>query len=117
MMRLLLDSCVWPRGAEELRAAGHDVDYVGDWDADPGDDMILRRSSTDDRILVTLDKDFGELVFVMGREHPGIVRLVNIAARQQGQMIMTVIEKHDEDLRQRALIVAESDRLRVRLPS
>jgi len=73
-----------------------------------------RRSIDDDRILVTLDKDFGELVFVMGRAHTGILRLVNIAARQQGQTVLHVLDRHGEDLRQGALIVAESERLRIR---
>ena len=116
-MRLLLDSCVWPPTAGQLRAAGHDVQSVADWSGDPGDDAILKRSTADNRVLVTLDKDFGELVFVMGREHAGILRLVNIPARQQGRTIITVLEKHREDLQNRALIVAESGRLRVRLPS
>lgn len=116
-MRLLLDSCVWQPAAEELRAAAHDVDSVGDWGDDPGDDAILQRSTADNRILVTLDKDFGELVFVMGHEHPGILRLVNIRADQQGRMILTVLARHARDLERGALIVAESNRLRVRLPA
>ncbi|MBN1554515.1 MAG: DUF5615 family PIN-like protein [Phycisphaerae bacterium] len=44
MSRLLLDSCVWPRAADELRAAGHDVEAVHDWSRDPGDEEILTRA-------------------------------------------------------------------------
>ncbi len=39
-MRLLLDSCISPSAANELRQAGHDVDWVGDWGADSGDEEI-----------------------------------------------------------------------------
>lgn len=44
-----------------LEAAGHDVVWVGDWDRDPGDREILFQARSEGRILVTLDKDFGEL--------------------------------------------------------
>lgn len=115
-MRLLLDSCVWPPASADLRAAGHDVDHVGNWKGDPGDDEILQRSLKEDRVLVTLDKDFGELVFVLGAEHPGLIRLVNIPARQHAQVILRVLNTHADDLRARALIVAEAGRLRIRLP-
>lgn len=57
-MKLLLDSCISPGAVTALREAGHDVVGVGDRDKDPGDEQILAES----RALVTLDKDFGELV-------------------------------------------------------
>jgi predicted nuclease of predicted toxin-antitoxin system len=66
MSRILLDSCVWPPAAKELRAAGHDVEAVHDWPSDPGDEEILKRAKLESRILITLDKDFGELVFFHG---------------------------------------------------
>ncbi len=115
-MRLLLDSCVWRPAAEELRAAGHDVSHVGEWGADPGDDEILRRSLEEDRVLVTLDKDFGELVFVLGRPHPAIVRLVDIRARNHGRATLEILRRYHEELSRRALIVVERDRVRIRLP-
>ena len=115
-MRLLVDSCVWAPVVEELRAAGHDVSSVREWGADPGDEEILRRSTAEDRILVTLDKDFGELVFVFGAPHRGILRLVSIRARDQGKVLLRILAKHEQQLEQGALIVADSDRLRIRMP-
>jgi predicted nuclease of predicted toxin-antitoxin system len=115
-MRLLLDSCVWGPAAEELRAAGHDVESVSAWGGDPGDQEILRRSVEDDRILVTLDKDFGELVFVLGQPHRGILRLVNIRARDQGTTVLHVLARFGRELAENGLVVAEGDRVRVRMP-
>lgn len=63
--------------------AGHDTVWAGDWPKDPGDREILARACAEDRVLVTLDKDFGELAILHGAAHCGILRLVNIAARQQ----------------------------------
>ncbi len=39
-MKVLLDTCVWGKAAAALDAAGHDVVWTGDWDADPGDAEI-----------------------------------------------------------------------------
>ena len=71
-MRLPVDSCVWGGAVGELRAAGHDVEWAGDWPEDPGDDEILATAYRERRILVTLDKDFGELAVLHGRPHSGI---------------------------------------------
>lgn len=38
----------------ELRAAGHDVVWSGDWEDDPGDEAILAKAHAQHRILVTL---------------------------------------------------------------
>jgi predicted nuclease of predicted toxin-antitoxin system len=60
-MKILLDTCVSPRTRDELVAAGHEVAWVGDWFADPGDEEILDAARRDACILITLDRDFGEL--------------------------------------------------------
>ena len=116
-MRLLMDACVWRPAVEHLRAAGHDVDAVHDWPSDPGDEEALRRSVAERRVLVTLDKDFGELVFVLGAPHPGIVRLVGIPAKNHGAVAQRILERFGDELVCGALVVAEPDRVRVRLPS
>lgn len=49
-MKVLLDSCVWGKAADELRAGGHDADWAGNWLEDPGDETILARAHTEKRI-------------------------------------------------------------------
>lgn len=63
-MKLLLDTCVWGKAKEILEEAGHDVIWAGEWTHDPGDEEILNIAIKDVRILVTLDKDFGELAIL-----------------------------------------------------
>lgn len=75
-MKLLLDNCVWNKSHLDFAAHGHEVVHVGDWPQDPGDEELLRRAWSESRVLVTIDKDFGELAVVHGRPHVGIVRLV-----------------------------------------
>jgi predicted nuclease of predicted toxin-antitoxin system len=113
-MKVLLDTCVWGGVAQELRAAGHDVVWAGDWPEDPGDDEILERAHREGRVLVTIDKDFGELAIVHEKPHSGIIRLVNLGSRQQGFICRKVIELHGNELKSGAIITAEQSRLRVR---
>jgi hypothetical protein len=58
-----------------MRQAGWDTAYVKE--ANPGisDDGVLRWAVREDRILLTEDKDFGDIVFRMQREIPGVLLL------------------------------------------
>ena len=115
-MKLLLDTCVWGGAVAELRAAGHDVVWAGDWAEDPGDEGILARAHAENRVLVTLDKDFGEIAILHGRPHSGVLRLVNIPARQQGTVCSHVLTLHGEELLSGAIATAELRRVRIRPP-
>jgi predicted nuclease of predicted toxin-antitoxin system len=76
-MKVLLDTCVWYGVRDALVAAGEDIVWSGDWAEDPGDEQILSIAHREGRILVTLDKDFGELAILKRQLHSGILRLVN----------------------------------------
>lgn len=115
-MKLLLDTCVWGKARQELEAAGHDVIWTGEWAKDPGDEQILALAYSESRILVTLDKDFGELAIVYGKPHSGIIRLVNISARQQGQVCLRVLSLYGAELLSGGIATVEVGRLRLRLP-
>ena len=96
-MKLLLDTCVWGGAVKTLVDSGHDAVWAGDWPEDPGDDEILAKAYEEGRILVTLDKDFGEMAIVQGKPHSGIVRIVNIPARQQGSVCRRIIESYGNE--------------------
>jgi len=82
---------VWGGAEATLRAAGHDVVWAGSWDEDPGDEEILARANEESRVLVTLDKDFGELAIVRGQAHRGIIRIVDFPAAKQAAACMQVL--------------------------
>ncbi len=115
-MKLLLDACVWAGARTALTAAGHDVIWAGDWSEDPGDEAILARASEERRVLVTLDKDVGELAIVRGAQHSGIVRIVNLAAREQATACLQVLALHGDLLEAGAIVTVEPGRIRVRPP-
>jgi predicted nuclease of predicted toxin-antitoxin system len=97
-----------------LRAAGHDVIWVGDWSEDPGDDAILAAAFADERVFVTIDKDFGELAVHRGLPHHGILRIVNFSARRHGEVCLAVLNSHAVELEAGALITASPGRVRIR---
>ena len=66
------------------------------------------------RILVTEDKDFGELVFVRRLPHPCIVRFVGMIVTEKVAAMMELIEQHAEAMSQGALIVVTTRRVRIR---
>ena len=94
--------------------AGHDVVWTGDWPQDPGDREILAFGHEQQRCVITLDKDFGELAVVRGAPHFGILRLVNFRAAEQGRVCAKILANHGAQLTLGAIIVAEPGRLRIR---
>ena len=99
-----------------LRSAGHDVEWVGDWSADPGDGHILATAAAQGQVLITLDKDFGELAVLYRRPHAGIVRLVNLRAHDQGRVCAAALRRYGAELGQGAIVTAEEQRARIRPP-
>lgn len=113
-MKLLLDTCVWGKALADIIEAGHDAVWSGDWKEDPGDERILQIALEQDRILVTLDKDFGELAVLRGLPHGGIIRLVDLGARSQARACLEILSRYPEELRDGAIITVERTRVRVR---
>jgi predicted nuclease of predicted toxin-antitoxin system len=62
-VRLLADENFPGAVVKALKMAGHDVVWVRETHRGIGDKQVLAWATTEARILVTFDKDFGELAF------------------------------------------------------
>jgi len=77
-MKFLIDVCAGHGLAEWLRSQEHDVLEVRDRDRKMEDSAILAWAECEGRVLVTMDKDFSELVALQAKTHAGIIRLENL---------------------------------------
>lgn len=114
MPLVLLDTCVWGGVAPLLTDLGHDVDWSGCWEQDPGDSEILETAYSQGRVLVTLDKDFGELAILKGMPHMGIIRMSGFRASQMAAVIDYLLGTYESELTHGAIITATPERIRIR---
>ena len=115
-MRFLVDRCAGRRLAEWLRNSGHDVVEAQSLGPDPGDRALLERAGADNRILVTMDKDFGELIYLRRVAHAGLLLLPDVRVPQRIEAVRVVIEGHREALEARAVVTVRGGRIRISHP-
>jgi len=115
-MKFLIDRCAGHRLAEWLRSQGHDVFESPDLGPDPGDRALLERAASEGRILVTIDTDFGELVYVEEVPHAGLVRLPDVPAEQRIALMTEVLNRHQQALETQAIITIRRGRIRISRP-
>ena len=114
-MRILADENFPGIAVEELRKRGHNVVWVRTEKPGIGDRVILEWAQTEERLLVTLDKDFGELAF--GRDlaaRCGVVlfRMKISNARTGSMRIVDILESRSDWAAH--FSVVEDDRIRMR---
>lgn len=115
-MRFLVDRCVGHRLAEWLRSQGHNVLEAHELGPDPGDRALLERAAAEGRILVTIDTDFGELVYVEEVPHAGLGRLPDVPAEQRIALMTEVLDRHQQALETQAIITIRRGRIRISWP-
>jgi predicted nuclease of predicted toxin-antitoxin system len=84
------ESCAMPV-IRALREAGHDVVAIAEVARGASDDQVLERATEDKRVLITEDRDFGELVYARGRSSAGVI-LVRFDSRVRQAKVATVVE-------------------------
>ena len=83
-MKLLVDAHIGRLISNWLEAQGHDVMRATALPPSTSDEEILRLAAVQERILVTADKDFGELVFRTGAPAPGVILLrIDVASEAE----------------------------------
>lgn len=112
-MKFLIDRCAGHRLAEWLRQQGHDVSEVRDRGPDPGDPTLLEWGSAEGRVVVTIDKDFGGLLFVERIRHCGLIRLPDVPAAQRISLVEQVLLNHSGELAESAIITVRGGRIRI----
>lgn len=112
-MRFLVDRCAGRRLAEWLRAAGHEVAESRERGPDPGDSVLLDWAAAEERVLITMDKDFGKLVFSESARHAGIIRLPDLPAAARIRLIERILAEHSEEIEGKAIVTVRGGRVRI----
>ena len=114
-MRFLLDACASSqRLRNTLTALGHDVVSALDHDPRASDETLLAWATAEERILITEDKDFGDLVFIRGLPHPCIIRLVAMTVTEKVAAVKELLEQHEPELHRNPIVVVTKSRIRIR---
>lgn len=114
-MKLYADEGVDRQIVEALRGAGFDVAYAAEGDASVADDTLLAKAAAENRLLLTSDKDFGEIVFRLGKANHGLilVRLAGLSAELKAKLVLEAISTRSAEL-PRAFSVLSPGMLRIR---
>ena len=114
-MNVLADECVAGEVVARLRADGHSVEQAGDAFAGDSDDLVLARAAASARVLLTADKDFGELIYRLRRAHAGVVllRLAGVPPGERAELVSAVFRDRAAEL-PGGFTVIDRDAVRVR---
>ena len=112
-MNFLVDRCAGRRLTQWLQEQGHGALDARELGPDPGDRALLERAVSENRILITMDKDFGELIHLHGRPHTGLIRLPEVRMAQRISLVEDLILNHSQALDERAIITVTNSRIRI----
>ena len=99
-MNLLADESVEWSVVESLRRDSHQVLYVAELAPSIVDEEVLGEANARGSVLVTADKDFGELVFRQRLVHSGVVllRLAGLANATKAEIVAEVCRTRAAEL-------------------
>ncbi|MES2885237.1 MAG: DUF5615 family PIN-like protein [Pseudomonadota bacterium] len=114
-MNILADEGVDRPIVLALRAAGHTVGYIAESHAGIRDEEVLALARERKALLITADKDFGDLVFRQAATAEGVLllRLAGLAMSQKTQLCVAAIQTHGTEF-SGAFSVLTDRRLRIR---
>lgn len=114
-MNFLADESVDRPIVERLRQDGHRIWYVAEMEPGITDDVVLALANREAALLLTADKDFGEMVFRQRLHAHGIVliRLAGLSPNRKAGLVASAINQHIAEL-PRAFAVIASGVFRIR---
>lgn len=116
-MRFLVDMNIAPGVAEWLRASGHDAAHVREQGlASAPDPDLFSMAAREDRIVVTFDLGFGEIIAASGERRVSVVLFRTRSVRKAYliERLRQVLPAAEETLAGGAVVVVEDARHRIR---
>jgi len=98
-----------------LNENGYDTKAVRDLDPSMEDEEIVRVAVLENRMIITMDKDFGELVYHSSTEHSGVLllRLEDATGATKLQVVKHILNNYGDRIGN-YFCVFQKDKLRIR---
>ncbi|MGI8910247.1 MAG: DUF5615 family PIN-like protein [Rubrobacteraceae bacterium] len=115
-MNLLADEGVDRQIVDRLRREGHDILYIAEMEPGIPDEAVLEAANRESRLLLTADKDFGELVFRQRRISSGVIliRLAGLTPEYKARMVASTLEERAAELTPGTFAVVAPGSVRIR---
>jgi predicted nuclease of predicted toxin-antitoxin system len=99
-LRFVADESVDSAIVDRLRRDGHEGLYVAETQPGIADEAVLELANRDAAVLLTADKDFGELVFRQRRLDRGVVllRLAGLSGEAKARKVAAAVATHDDEM-------------------
>lgn len=117
-MKFLIDECLSVRLAATLCAYSHDAIHVTDRGLNGKSDTdVMALAVAENRIVISADTDFGELLAASGTAAPSLILLRGFGGRPDTRIrvILANLAQLEEYLRAGAIVVINERRIRIRL--
>jgi predicted nuclease of predicted toxin-antitoxin system len=95
---------------DAIRAHGHEVYYILEQNSGISDNQVLSIANKKSSILITADKDFGEIVFRQKMHHFGVVliRLAGLSVDQKILLTLSAIDRHHEEIKNHFSVISKT---------
>jgi predicted nuclease of predicted toxin-antitoxin system len=66
-----------------------------------------------DKNLITIDTDFGELIYLENLSHAGLVRLPDVPTRERQLIMQDLLTRYETELQEATIITVRVGRIRI----
>jgi predicted nuclease of predicted toxin-antitoxin system len=114
-LKFLVDVGVGKKVEDFLYKNGYDILSVRKLNPRMSDSEIINIAAKDNRIVITMDKDFGELIYNSGLIHKGILllRTENCSGDKKAKILSEILINYSSELEENFCVFSK-DRLRIR---
>jgi predicted nuclease of predicted toxin-antitoxin system len=114
-LKLIADEGVDRQIVDRLRRDGFEITYIAELDPGIGDELVLELASKTGALLVTSDKDFGELIFRQQRASEGVllIRLAGLLPESKADLVGAALREHGAEMPGSFSVISQAS-LRIR---